>query len=289
MTSQLTILNSMASKDFDQSVALHQQWGLEWMDLKDAIYGQTVETLDADAAWRARDAIDTAGLEVYCLSTSLMHDDLAMGEAHFLDEHVARIAGLAETVRILRPRYVRLLAARVAERPVSFAALLSQYPWLTSVYREAVQSAASLGAAVTIENEARDCMLATAQDMVDFFAALDCADRVGLTWDIQNQWTCGSFPTLDDYQKLRPLLQYVHAKGGQFEDPASRSLAWKSRLEDASWPVVEILQQVVEDGVSPVICINPPKGRRRPEYDYDYADLTRLDIAFLRHEIRGIV
>lgn len=289
MTTQLTILNSMASADFDLAVALHRQWGLEWLDLKDSIYGHSVETLDADAARRARDAIDAAGMQVYCLSTGLMHDDLAEGEAHFRSRHVARIADLAETVRILSPKYVRLLAARASERPASFDAVLREYPWLISVYRDAIESAARLGAAVTIENEARDCMLATAQDMVDFFAALDCGDKVGLTWDIQNQWTCGSFPTLDDYRKLRPLLQYVHAKGGQFDDPESRVLAWKSRLEDASWPVVEILQQVVEDGVSPVICINTPKGKRRPEYDYDYADLTRLDIAFLRREIRGIV
>src|SRR5690606_11995556 len=141
------------SADFDEAVALHRQWGLEWLDLKDSIYGHSVETLDVDVAWQARDAIDAMGLEVYCLSTSLMHGDLAAGEAHFRSQHVARIAGLAETVRILRPKYVRLLAARVSERPSSFDAVLREHPWVLDVYREAIEEAGALGAGVTIENE----------------------------------------------------------------------------------------------------------------------------------------
>ena len=81
-----------------------------------------------------------------------------------------------------------------------------------------------------------------------------------------------SFLSLADYETLR-LLPIRPCQGRQYDDPASRA-GGKSRLEDASWPVVEILQKVVDDGVSPVICINPPKGKRRPEYDYDLADLT---------------
>ena len=179
MASELAILNSMASADFDQALNLHRQWGLRWLDLKDCIYGHSVETLDANAASRARDAIDAAGLEVYCLSTVLLHDDLAKGEAHFRDQHVARIGDLAAAVRILRPKYVRLLAGRMAERPVSFDAVLDAYPWVIPVFREAIDRAADLGAEVTIENEARDCRLPTARSVVDFFAALDCGDRAG--------------------------------------------------------------------------------------------------------------
>ena len=77
MASKLAILNAMASPDFDRALDLHRQWGLVWIDLKDSIYGHTVETLDEGTALRAKDAIDAAGLKVNCLSTSLMHDDLA--------------------------------------------------------------------------------------------------------------------------------------------------------------------------------------------------------------------
>lgn len=293
MASKLAILNSMASPDFDHALDLHRQWGLEWLDLKDSIYGHTVETLDEATARRAKDAIDAAGLKVYCLSTSLMHDDLAKGEDHFRTHHIDRIAGLATTVSILRPKYIRLLAGRLSDRPQTPGAfdtvMRDHHPWVIQAYREAIDRAADLGSAVTIENEARDCMLVTADDMVAFFDALDRRQSVGLTWDIQNQWTCGSFPSLADYETLKPLLQYVHAKGGQYEDPVTRALAWKSRLEDASWPVVDIIQRVVDDGVSPVICINPPKGKLKSEYAYDYGEVTQLDIAFLRRAVRGIV
>ena len=117
MASKLAILNAMASPDFDRALDLHRQWGLVWIDLKDSIYGHTVETLEEGTALRAKDAIDAAGLKVYCLSTSLMHDDLAKGEAHFRSQHIDRIAGLATTVSILRPKYIRLLAGRLSQRP----------------------------------------------------------------------------------------------------------------------------------------------------------------------------
>ena len=292
MPAELTILNGMADSDFDAALARHRQWGLKWLDLRDCLYGDTVGDLDAGKARRVRDAVDAAGLEVYCLSTTLLHDDLDKGEAHFRAAHLARIADMAAAVRILRPRFLRLLAARLDPAKAggsAFATLERDYPWVVPLYREAVERAAGLGAAVTIENEARDCMLRTPADMVAFFAALDRPDLVGLTWDIQNQWTCGSFPAVEDYETLRPLIQYVHVKGGQYADPHSRALAWKSGLEEASWPVLDIVRRVVEDGVSPVICLNPSKGRLKPEYGYDYGAVTERDIAFLRRNIEGIV
>ena len=31
---ELTILNSMASADFEESMRLHREWGLTWVDLR---------------------------------------------------------------------------------------------------------------------------------------------------------------------------------------------------------------------------------------------------------------
>jgi hypothetical protein len=42
---QLTILNSMAGKDFVQALDQHLAWGLQVLDLKDAIYGKAVDQL----------------------------------------------------------------------------------------------------------------------------------------------------------------------------------------------------------------------------------------------------
>jgi hypothetical protein len=60
-------------------------------------------------------------------------------------------------------------------------------------------------------------------------------------------------------------------------------LKWRSSLADASWPVAEITRRVAEDGVSPVICLNPSHGASKP--GYDYADIVARDIAYLREQV----
>ena len=70
----------------------------------------------------------------------------------------------------------------------------------------------------------------------------------------------------------------MHVKGG-IKNPQTGELEWASSLELASWPVKEIIGEVIGDGVSPVICINPSHGKRRP--DIDYQNVTRQDVDWL--------
>jgi len=120
------------------------------------------------------------------------------------------------------------------------------------------------------------------------------------TWDIVNAWKMGTYPTVEVYEALRPLLGYVHVKGGQAaaDDPAK--LKWKVGLDEASWPVREVIQAVVDDGVSPVICLNPAHGEWKTDYDYgdgstattpfrkrNLAPVTGRDIDFLRRNVEG--
>jgi hypothetical protein len=95
----------------------------------------------------------------------------------------------------------------------------------------------------------------------------------------------GTFPTIDVYYQLKNLIRYYHLKGGQFRG-GSQSLYWKSNLSDASWPVVEITRQVVIDGISPVICLNPSHGQAKSGYDYHNSSIR--DIQFTRRLIREI-
>src|SRR5207237_198766 len=82
-------------------------------------------------------------------------------------------------------------------------------------------------------------------------------DRLGLrhkfsfTWDVANLWQMGTFPTLEVYAQIKHLIGYVHVKGGLKGDRES-AFGWASSLEDASWPVAEIVKAVISDGVSPV-------------------------------------
>jgi hypothetical protein len=96
-------------------------------------------------------------------------------------------------------------------------------------------------------------------------------------------WETGSFPSLTIYEQLKPIIAYVHFKGGRCESPQG-PLKWRSSLADASWPVAEIATQVIIDGVSPVICINPSHGGCQDETAGDH---TEDDIDFLRSIIQA--
>lgn len=286
MTTDIAILNSMADKDFDACLAFHERHGLHWLDLRDSIYGRTAVELDVETAHRAKDKIDAAGLEVYCLSTSIMFDDIAKGADQF-EHHFAQLTAVIEPARVLSPRFFRLIAAVAPGQPRRpLADVAAANPWLVEAYRRAIDLLHANGFIVTIENEAPDCIITTAEDALRFFQLLDCDGAAGFTWDIQNQWRCGPFPSLETYEKLKPIIQYVHVKGGRHIDEATRALKWNVALEDASWPVAEIVRQVVADGTSPVICINMPvHGSPLPGYDYD--NVVVRDIAFMRQLIGG--
>ena len=68
-------------------------------------------------------------------------------------------------------------------------------------------------------------------------------------------------------------------------DKPGGPLQWRSALEDASWPVTEILSEVLADGASPILCLNPSHGQPKP--GYDYSNVTKRDIDFLRRGFRN--
>lgn len=285
---QFTMLNSMADADFETALARHREWGLRWVDLRDEIYGKRVKDLTVADAHRARAAIDAAGLEVACLSTGVFFEDVANGEEVFRMNHLAQLDHLLDVAAVLRPRFFRLIAAQLPERDARENAvplLKRKYPWLVDVYREAIDRIVAAGFQPTIENEAFRCFLSQTQDFVDFFAWLD-RPAVSLTWDINNQWATGVFPTLADYEQLRPLIAYYHLKGGKC-DGESDTLVWNSALEDSDFAVEDITRRVIDDGVSPVICLNPSQ-HGAPLDGYDYSDLALRDLRYLQSTFEGI-
>ena len=283
----ITMLNSMADRDFETALDRHVEWGLRHLDVKDSVFGKGVADLSDAEAGRAAELIDARGLSLYCMSTQLFHGDVEVGEAAFREAHLEPLERTIAVARILRPSLFRLLSARTVRREQvtdSIAYLRAEHPWVIACYREAVQRLAAAGLRVTIENECHANIFANPEEVTGFFAELDCGDAVNLTWDVQNMWQMGTFPTLEVYGRLRPLLAYYHLKGGRTE-PGSDALRWKSSLADASWPVREITRQVVADGVSPVICLNGSHGARKPGYSHD--GVLERDLAFVSREIAG--
>ncbi|HZG55924.1 TIM barrel protein [Paenibacillus sp.] len=284
----VTILNDIVHADFPTSLDIQKAWGIEQLDLRGAVFGKSFLDLDENEAGAAVEAIRSRGLLVYCLSSGLFFDDLEKGEAHFRESHLGQVDRLIEAANRFKPKVVRLLSARFAERasvPDSVAYIAERYPWLLALYREAIDRIRAAGHRATIENEVHNCILSKPREIIDFFDALERKDGVTFTYDVQNLWVMGTFPTMDVYRELAPLIGYYHLKGGMAGEDG-KTLQWSSSLEDASWPVVDMTARLVEDGRSPVICLNPSHGALKD--GYDYRDLHKRNLDFLRERIPGV-
>src|ERR1041385_2634041 len=99
---RLTLLNSMADRDFDKALDRHVEWGLELLDLKDCVYGKSIIELSTEEAKRAAAAIESLKLAVYCFSTSLFSGEMEVGEKEFRRLHLDPLAKVLETARILK-------------------------------------------------------------------------------------------------------------------------------------------------------------------------------------------
>lgn len=268
-TPAITILNSMAGREFEAALDRHVKWGLQWLDLKDCIFGKSIVDLTDQELSLASRLISERGLRVYALSTSLFAENLEAGEDVFRDRHLSALPRVLEIARELSPTVIRLIAASTTRRQtvtdaISYAK--TESPWLFGLYDEAIAQIAEAGFTTVIENESTGSLLSNPQEVLDFFASLRNSKQAMFTWDVVNMWQVGTFPTLEVYEALKPVMGYIHLKGGQSEG-SSRLLKWKSPLDEASWPVREITERVAQDGNCRMICINPPHGELRPGVD----------------------
>ena len=283
---QLTVLNSMAGHDIEACMDQHVAWGLRVLDLKDRLFDKTVAQLNTDEAKQIAQMAREHELSIHTLSTGLFHSDIEVGETAFREKWLSVVEDAIEVAHVLQPHQVRLLMAMSSKRAEvldSVVYLQAQHPWVFDVYREAVDRVVDAGFVAVIENEVRDCLFSRPQEIVDFFDVLDRQNRVKLIWDVQNLWQMGTFPSLAVYEMLKPVMGMIHVKGGQAE-VAGGPLVWKAGLADASWPVVPILKAAIQDGVSPVICLNPSHGEKPDGYVED----TGGNLTFLRNAIEEI-
>jgi sugar phosphate isomerase/epimerase len=284
---QVTMLNNMVDADFITALDKHVSWGIQVLDLKQGIFGKTLLDLTLAEAEQAAAAIAERDLSVYCFSTELFHGEVEQGEAFFRTTYLDKIDHLLDLAQILKPTVIRLLSAKTKcrnEITDSTLYILKTHDWLIPMYQEAIDRIAEASFEVTIENECSANLFATTKEIIDFFRVIDREDRVYFTYDVQNLWQMGTYPTLSVYRELAPVIGFYHVKGGQ-KDEGSDKLIWKSSLADASWPVAEMTLQVIADGRSPVICINPSHGITKPGYNYE--EVYQRDLAFITNIIQG--
>ncbi|MES3020303.1 MAG: xylose isomerase [Pseudomonadota bacterium] len=279
------MLNSMAGADMQMQARRHAELGLRWLDLKDGLFGQTINNLGVDNAHRVAAIAHQHGLGVASLSTALCASELEVGEAAFRRRHDATLDHVLALANILRPRTIRLISAVLKPFPGGahvMDAVERDQPWVFGVYADMVDRIDAAGFQTLIENEPDNMILATPEGILRFFERVDRPGKVKYTWDIQNLWEAGVYPTLAVYRQLKPLIGCIHLKGGR-TDGDGRKLVHASSLEDASWPVLDIVRAVVADRVAPIICLNPSHGKKPP--GFDIWEVAQRDIAFLRQHV----
>jgi hypothetical protein len=285
----ITMLSFMADSDIIASLNKQSSWDVRVLDFKNNIFGKSVIDLTDTEAGQLRDEMHNRGMSLYCLSSDLFYDDIEKGEAYFEVNHLGKLTQALHIANILKPKVFRLLAATSGKRAKftdSVHYMQVYHPWVIPMYRQAVDQIRTQGFEVTIENEIGPCIWTNPDEILQFFNLLDRRDHVYFTYDVQNLWVMGTFPTIEIYRKLAPIIGFFHLKGGQ--SGADGKLEWSSTLEDASWPVAEMVKQVVLDGVSPVICLNPSHGKLRK--GYNYMDTVRRDLDYIRkiiHEMNN--
>ncbi|WP_261800208.1 sugar phosphate isomerase/epimerase [Paenibacillus sp. PAMC21692] len=276
---QITILNDMVSQDFAASLDIQKSWGIQVLDLRQNIFGKNLAGLTIDEAKAAAEQIAERDMSVYCLSSGIFLNDIELGREAFANRYDAEIEHIIQLAEVLKPKVVRLLSARSSKRDAyldSVEHMEANHPWVIPMYREAVDRIHSAGLQVTIENEAKKCIWSKPNEIIGFFRELNRPDKVSFTFDVQNIWFEGTFPTMDVYRELRPLMGYYHLKGGQTGESGDK-LVWQSALDDASWPVAELTKQVLADKATEVICLNPSHGEVKPGYDYNNLDKRNYD------------
>lgn len=285
-SAKLTMLSAMAGSDFEVACRRHAELGLQWLDLKDGLWGETINRISLENARRASAIARDHGLRVFCFSTALCESELNVGEAAFRARHLPTLGHVLRVADILEPTHIRLIGARLRPFPTNESTLdvvERDHPWTIGVYREMVDSIAASGRRVLIENETGNVILNHPDSILRFFELLDRSGQARYTWDVQNLWQTGVFPTMDVYRQLRPVIGCLHLKGGRAEEDG-RTLVYASSLEDASWPVVDLVGSAVREGVAPFLCLNPSHGQRPPGYPGLW-ETTRSDVAFLRKHI----
>jgi hypothetical protein len=284
---QLTVLNSMAGSDVDAQLDQHVDWGLKLLDLKDRLFDKGITDLAETEAEQLAARLEPRGLRVHTFSTNLYNHPIEGGRDAFDADGAERLEHVLRLARILQPRWIRLIAARTRRRAdlLDAAAYVdAAQPWLWDAYRRAIDRVAEAGFATLIENEVGGSLFSRPVEILAAFDAIDRpADAVRLTWDVQNLWQMGTWPSRAVYRTLRPLIGMVHLKGGQSERPGG-PLRWAAYLDDAAWPIEPILREVIADGASPVLCINPSHGEKSDRYQWDY----HREIEFLRSRFENI-
>jgi len=182
----LSIFSDELGIDITKGLPILKEWGLDYLDLRGRVFGRAAEALPPERLPELRELIDSYGMKVGCLQSSL-------AKVHFPDAarqqaEADKLEGIIRAADALDCRLVRSFfywqppkeqQGALAVRPDVLAKAVEMFMPLAERAKEA-------GLILTFEN----CGV-TPDEVLAFSEAMDDALNVpswGLAWDVNSHW-----------------------------------------------------------------------------------------------------
>jgi sugar phosphate isomerase/epimerase len=257
--------------------------GLMTVDLRTKIGEHSVDTLTADAAGRAGEAIRSRGLSVGCVASwgvNPMNGAYNPFDPAYRDTMRARTAHLAELARDLGARHVRVYSFKrpPGEIPESYRAENAQF------LSELAQICAERDRVLVVENEP-PTVTATCAELGDLMRR-DVPAFLKINWDIVNGWRAGELPWAPGvFDAIRGHVAHVHVKGARAAADGSFQAMALPGQDDV--PHAELFRALAESGFDGIVTIDPHYGQfaeadKLTEVADPVLEVVRRTLAYLR-------
>jgi len=224
----LSIFTDELGMDVAQALPVIESWGMQHVDLRGQIFRKGVEALAPDDLTRLAGLLETHGMRVACLESSLAKVHLP--DAERLAAEGEKLEGILRAADALDCRLVRSFffwqpdagqRGRLAVRPDLMQQVLDAFGPLAD-------RAAQAGLVLAFEN----CGATTAEVL----AVLDALGRPawGLAWDVANEWFATDRRADDEdtyVQRLAARTRCVHVKATGILPDLGDVLPWDRVLQ----------------------------------------------------------
>ncbi|MFC5650531.1 sugar phosphate isomerase/epimerase family protein [Paenibacillus solisilvae] len=215
-----TITDMLFIDSFEEALRTTKELGFDYIDVRDKLDGDTVDSISVEKARELKIRIDHYGLKT-CVIVSRMVNPVAMTGPNkydkYDDKHPAHtldvINNLCDVADALDAKYIR---GNPLYRPVNYHLLSAQEQEEQQKHNAAVmfgmgELAKSRDKIILIENEPPS--LANKAEELGWLMRLTNHPNIRINWDIVNEWRAGIYPTLESYEYLKGLLGGTHLKG----------------------------------------------------------------------------
>ena len=278
-----SLVANEVSDDLDQSMSFAVTHGMSALEL-DTVWGVPIETTDAEAHARVRDALQRAGLAA-AMVLSPAFKSLRLADADPDDlaslpgwrEHLDQLtAAMDFAVAVGCPR-VRLFTGRrdvggdnpSPRLPDGGGLPAARLDAIRAILLDAAGRAENLGLTLCVEN-VRSCFGNSGRNTAAILAAVD-HPSVRTIWDPANDFVSGGDDFRAGYEAVKPWMAHVHAKDATVVDASTGLTAWTAIGQgDLDWPAQ--IRALLDDGYDGRISLEThwhPEGRSRAQNSHD--------------------